>query len=745
MKPYSPLVQNALNVSPLTPDFQEKYQSLIEMCRSNLAKLNEDLIWRAYVVAHWAHRNDNRKSGEPYFLHPIEVALITVRDIGMDDISVATALLHDTVEDTEVTLDMIRTEFGDEVALLINGLTKIDEVFKSKEISRAENWRKLILYMASDMRVIMVKFADRLHNMRTLGAKSEQAQLRTAHETMDFFVPLAHRFGIFKVKSELEDLCLKVIDRPVFTQIARGLDEKKEERDRYIEDFMEPIRQQLEEIGLKFIIKGRSKSIFSIYNKMKRQGKTLDEIYDLFAIRVIMERRGAEGKEDCWRAYSHITDQYKPLPERFRDFISMPKSNGYQSLHTTVVGARGKRVEIQIRTKEMDEIAERGVAAHWKYKEGTTGQKMGSDEFYAWVRDALLNDQATDSASEFVKDFRLNLFTEEIHVFTPKGEIINLPKDATPVDFAFMVHTEVGMHCVGAKVNGKMVPLSTKLRNSDEVTILTSKKQTPKPDWIQFVVTQKAKSRIRAWIKEQRRQYLDKGREILLKALKRAKLEPDEQHIDRAARLAKYQNSQEMYYALGSEAGSPEEIIRQLPRVQQGESKDLSSSEVHTQHYENFLGTAQSTSSLLVNGETFNNMPVQYATCCNPIPGDEVFGLISGVRGIRIHRTTCKNAKDILMNNSDRVVNIEWSRSPDQHFVAGLKVIGSDRVGMFNDLSTVISKKLKINIRSIQVSGEQGLFEGTFVVDIANLTQLEGLMKKLHTVRGVHEVFRFEG
>ncbi|HRR08530.1 MAG TPA: bifunctional (p)ppGpp synthetase/guanosine-3',5'-bis(diphosphate) 3'-pyrophosphohydrolase [Rhodothermales bacterium] len=754
MTSWSVTVRKALEEAPLDDVFSGRLTALLDMCRQNLPQVDVDLIHRAFILGHWAHRHDKRKSGEKFFFHPIAVAEIVANDIRVDDLSVAAALLHDTVEDTAMSLDMVRVEFGEEMAVVINGLTKIDEVFEKKEIGRAENWRKLILYMASDIRVIMVKFADRLHNMRTIGAKKPEAQLRIAHETMDFFVPLAHRFGVFKVKSELEDLCLKVTDRMMYNTIALGLEEKKEERDQYIAQFMEPIKNELTEAGFSFDIKGRSKSIFSIYNKMTRQGKSLEDIYDLYAIRIVMHRSGSKGKEDCWRAYSLITDQYKPLPDRFRDFISMPKSNGYQSLHTTVLGPKGKRVEIQIRSKEMDEIAERGVAAHWKYKEGSGSSQNASESLYAWVRDAFVSQEASENASEFVKDFRLNFYTEEIHVLTPKGDVITLPKDATPVDFAFQVHTEVGLHCVGAKVNGKMVPLPTKLKNGDEIEVLTSKRQTPNSDWIKFVVTQKAKSQVRAWINERKRKAIEKGKELLVKKMKKLKPELTESQFEKYVRQFKYSKSYDLYHDIGAELLDPDEFIRFVQhRLDQGHEKEPATVEtllVDNKQFESFLGTAQSSGhgALRINGEEVaDNLIIQYASCCNPIPGDEVFGLISSGRGIRIHRTNCKNAKDLLLNHSDRILEAEWSKNAAVTFVTGIKVIGTDRLGMFNDISTVISKSLKLNIRSILVNSDQGhgYFEGTIVVDVHDISELHTLIQRLYTVEGVQAVYRYEG
>ena len=531
-------------------EFREELDDLLEVCRENLPKVDEDLIQRAFFLSYWAHRGVERASGEPYVTHPLQVARLVAEDIGFDDMSVAAALMHDVVEDTTYSLEFIREEFGESMASIIDGLTKISDVFDSRDVGRAENVRKLMLSMASDIRVILIKFADRLHNMRTIEALPERKQLKIASETQDLFAPLAHRFGLFRIKSELEDLCLKVLEPKKYYEVVEGLRATREERESYIDGFIEPIRERLDEEEFGFEIYGRPKHIYSIYRKMKEQNKSLDEIYDLFAIRVVIDSDGQQGREDCWKVYSMVTEIYKPLPERFRDFISVPKSNGYQSIHTTVVGHDGKPVEVQIRTDRMHEVAENGVAAHWKYKEGIDDHDERMEEMFAWVRE-LLENPHPDKATEFVEEFRLNLYDEEIYVFTPQGDLMTLPKDATPVDFAFRVHTEVGFQCIGAKVNGKMVPLSHELTSGDQVEIITSKKQTPSPDWINFVVTSKARSQIRHWIRKDRRDTIDHGRSILKKKLDRAGLEVDEQDLNRYASKQNFPNTRQMFYEIG--------------------------------------------------------------------------------------------------------------------------------------------------------------------------------------------------
>ena len=723
------------------PEIEQEFQQLVRVCQRNLPEVDEKLLRRAFLFSYWAHREQRRRSGEPYILHPLAVARIVAEEIRVDDTSVAAALLHDVVEDnTDVDLDLIRETFGDTITQLIDGLTKITEV-ERRELTRAENVRKLIISMASDLRVILIKFADRLHNMRTLDALPRPKQIKIATDTLDLFAPLAHRFGLFAIKSEMEDLALKILDPQAYYEIVEGLQAKKKERQAYIDRFITPLRKELEKAGLQFDIYGRPKHIYSIYRKMRTQGKTLEEIYDLFAIRIILKSSGRQGREDCWRVYSIVTDLYKPLPERFRDFISVPKSNGYQSLHTTVIGPEGKRVEIQIRTWEMHQIAERGVAAHWKYKEGIDQSDQKMEAMLNWVRDLLENQG--DGASEFLNDFRLNLFDEEIYVFTPKGDILTLPRDATPLDFAFQIHTEIGLHCIGAKVNGKMVPLSYRLKSGDQVEILTSKKQTPNPDWLNFVVTQKARSRIRHWINEQRRKAIAHGRKVWEKKARRAGLQLSEKDLEPYAHQLKFPNTQQMFYEIGIGLFDPKELVE---LIQKGHREPEEEEKTSTLKIEQFLDDAHAVGrpALIIQGEQVTDIVTRYATCCNPIPGDEVFGFVSRSGEIKIHRVSCKNAPHLLLNHPERIVSVEWSRRKDIQFIAALRLVGEDRVGILSDITTVISRNLKTNIRSITVDTEDGVFEGVIVLYVHDLEHLKRLMERLRRIEGIHGVYRME-
>ena len=726
----------------IEPEFEERLNTLLETCRRTLPSVDEGMIRRAFVLSYWAHRDVRRASGEPYVSHPLAVAQIVAELIGFDDISVAAALIHDVVEDTQFSLDLIREWFGPTMETVVDGLTKIREIFANHELGQAENLRKLMLSMASDIRVILVKFADRLHNMRTIDSLPRKKQLKIASETLDLFTPLAHRFGLFALKSELEDLSMAVLYPEEYESIVRGLRESREQRESFIQSFIEPVRDRLKRDGFDFEIYGRSKNAFSILQKMKKQGLTLDEVYDVFAIRIVLQSEGTKGKEDCWRVYSVITDLYKPLPERFRDFVSVPKSNGYQSLHTTVLGPMGKRVEVQIRTQQMHQVAERGIAAHWRYKEGVAQSDGRMDDFLTWVRD-LLENPRPEAATEFVKEFRLNLYHEEIYVFTPRGDLLTLPHNATPVDFAFQVHSEVGFHCIGAKVNGRMVPLSHRLTSGDQVEIITSKKQTPNPDWANFVVTHKARSRVRAWVNEKRRKAIELGQEAWQKRAKRSRIHADDAQLQRAARDLKFSNTQQMFYEIGTGLLDPADLVKTL---KEGVAAPESSEVKWEDHFENFLQSAHETGrpGLLIDGELHTDISTRYAACCNPIPGDDVFGFVSKSGSISIHRFTCRNATHLLATNPDRIVQVEWSRQKDVQFVTALRIIGEDRVGMISDITTVISKSLKTNIRSITVDTDDGIFEGTIVLFVSDLDHLHRLISRVKRVAGVHGVFRFE-
>lgn len=744
------------------PEHEAMYAALLEACHAHLPSVDEEMIGRAFRLAYWAHRNDRRASGELYIAHPLEVATIVATDIRSDDLSVAAALLHDVVEDTEFTVDYIRQEFGAEMAQLIDGLTKIDENLTrfdghnlglasgeapTREQVQSENVRKLILSTASDLRVILVKFADRLHNMRTLGSLAPAKQRKIASETLDLYAPLAQRFGLNAVKNELQDLCLRALDPTTYYSIVEGLKESRADRTAFIAAFIDPLREILIEEGFEFEIYGRPKNIYSIYRKMRKQGRPLEEIYDLFAVRIVLASQGRQGIKDCWQVYGLIGDLYQVIEERFRNFLSTPKSNGYQSLHTTVFAQGGRRVEVQIRTQEMHELAERGVAAHWRYKQSGVGEDQQMDSLLGWVHD-LLEQPTEDTATDFVRDFRLNLYEEEVYVFTPRGDLERLPRGATPVDFAFQVHTEVGMRCVGAKVNGKMVPLSHVLGNGDEVEILTSKRKMPNPDWIKFVVTSKARSRIRHAVNEQRRNATEAGRRAWEKRAAREKIVLDEQHLQRHAHKLGFKRLQDLLHDIGTGDFEPDDLVRAIRGDHQPpEADDETPDEnVLRTQFDTFLATAHATGrpGLRIDDELHTDIATSYAVCCNPIPGDDVFGYLGRTGSINIHRQDCPNAASLLRTHPDRIVDVHWGPQKESQFVVAIRVVGEDRVGMASDITTVISKHKKTNIRSLNVSSEDGIFEGTIVLNVNDRDHLKRTMNRLKRIPDVHGVYRFE-
>lgn len=725
---------------------QGELDELLRSCHQHLESVNEDLISRAFKFTYLSHEGATRASGEPYYLHPLEVAHIVVKEMNLDDVSVAAALLHDTVEDTHISLEVIHNEFGRTVAHLIDGMTKISGVLMNPESRQAETFMKMLMSMAEDLRVVLIKFADRLHNMRTIKHLPLHKQVKIATETRDLYAPLAHRFGLNKVKSELEDLCFRTIDSQGYRFISRKLREKKEDREAFIEEFMEPIREQLYRVGFNFEIKGRPKHIYSIYRKMVTQQKPFEEIYDLFAIRIILD--APHTREDCWRVYSYITDTYTPIPERFRDFLSVPKANGYQSLHTTVFSKAGQKVEIQIRTRQMDEIAEKGLAAHWKYKAGSDGSAK-DDRYTGWIRE-IFDNPRPEAASEFVQDFTLNLFSDEIYVFTPRGELKNLPKGATPIDFAFEVHSEIGERALAAKVNGKMVPLRHKLQSGDQVEIITGKQINLNPDWINDVVTHKAKSRIRQFINNREKKTIEEGKELWQKRLERYKLEIVEQDLQKVAIKLNYPSLNRMFHDIGTGTFDVNTLLKavrsfiekgRLEEEKKQKGEHLSDEDIH----DLFIGSARAGSQrgLIINGE-LTDVKYTYSKCCNPIPGDDVLGFLSRNGDVKIHRTSCSNVGYLIKNDNERVVEVDWPKGMTAQFMGAVRVIGEDRVGLVNDLTTLISHSMKTNMKSINVSSDEGMFEGTLILYVEDINHLDRVIKRILKVPGVKQAYRFE-
>lgn len=729
----------------------KRYRLLIKSARRSQSKEDKALIRKAFDVALEAHKDVRRKSGEPYIFHPIAVALIVAQEIGLGTTSIVCALLHDVVEDTEMTIEDMRRMFGDKVAVIIDGLTKISGVIDQSNISiQAENFRKILLTMSQDVRVILIKLADRLHNMRTLEAMSPKSQLKIASETLYLYAPLAHRLGLYTLKTELEDISLSFTEPDVYKEIVSKLKESEKERIRFINKFSLPLINSLTTQGFTFDIKGRTKSIYSIYKKMKSQGIPFEEVYDLFAIRIILDSPPESEKADCWRVYSVVTDFYKPSPERLRDWISTPRANGYESLHTTVMSNTGKWVEVQIRTKRMDEIAERGLAAHWRYKEHNNAENT-IDDWLAKIRDLLEGQEG--SALDFVDDFKLNLYTDEIFVFTPKGELKTLPQGATSLDFAFDIHSDVGNKCIGAKVNNKLVPLSYKLKSGDQIEVLTSNKQKPKEDWLGFVVTGKAKSKIKFALKEERRILSDQGKEILERKLKAVKLNWDSNAANKTATYFKLESVADLYYKIATNAFEIRQIIDFLKtsekkswyamlrdRLLPGKSLQ----EPSKNNLETVVTTVRGKADTLVIGEDQQTLDYKLATCCNPIPGDDVFGFITINEGIKIHRVSCPNAVQMMSNFAYRVVKAKWTSKESLSFLAALKVTGTDDVGIVNNITKVISNDLHVNMRSISFDSNDGVFEGTIQVYVQDTNHLTNLINNLKKVKSVQNVFRYD-
>lgn len=715
------------------------YRGLLRSFRVPPTTEQSKLIRKAFNLAVEAHKNMRRKSGEPYIFHPIAVARICAEEIGLGTTSVVSALLHDTVEDTDVTLEDIEAMFGKKVARIIDGLTKISGVVDQNISIQAENFRKVLLTLSDDVRVILIKLADRLHNMRTLGSMNKEKQLKIASETEYLYAPLAHRLGLNAIKTELEDLALKYRFPEDYANIESKLKKTQAVRSRFISSFSNPIKRALEKEGIRFVMKARTKSVFSIWKKIHKKNIPFEEIYDLFAIRFIIESDHEREKADCWRVYSMVTDFYQPSPDRLRDWISMPKANGYESLHTTVMSPTGKWVEVQIRTRRMDEIAERGYAAHWMYKESSGVTEGGLETWLTKIRELLEN--PTPDAIEFMDDFKLNLFSEEIFVFTPKGDLKSLPAGSTTLDFAFDIHTQIGQRCIGAKVNNKLVPLSYALKSGDQVEIITSNKQTPKEDWLKFVVTAKAKARIKDALKEEKRNIAAEGRIIVEKKFKDLNLPVNDKNLRQFEEHFKVVNSHELFYQVAKKQIDlgliGEHEIRNGEIIfKTADSKHLSLEEIVT--------NVRGTSDTLVIGDDLTKLDYKLAPCCNPISGDDVFGFITVNEGIKIHRVNCPNAVQLMSNYGYRIVKARWKSQQLLEFQAGVRFKGIDQVGLVNQITSVISKQLNINMRSISFETNDGIFEGTIFLFVHDTQHLDKLIRALKEIHGVTQVERIE-
>lgn len=728
---------------------QGVYRRLSKAVAPSFTGDDKEKLDLAYQMAYDGHANQRRKSGEPYLFHPLEVARICFEEIGLGPTAVICALLHDVVEDTPVTLEEIRTLFGDKIAKIVDGLTKLDGMYNNSESPQAENFKKVISTLVDDVRVVLIKMADRIHNMRTLGAMPRHKQLKIAAETDYIYSPLAHRLGLYKLKLEFQDIILRIQEPEMYHEIASKLAASERERTKYIKEFIEPLSESLTETQINFRVLGRPKSISSIFNKIKSKNIPFEEIYDLFAVRVILDVIPAKEKTACWQFYSIITDVYRPIPERLKDWITTPKGNGYESLHTTVIGPKGKYVEVQIRSERMDEIAERGFAAHWKYK----GIKTQNSVFDVWldnVRDIL--DTSNSDALEFVNDFKTNLFSEEVYVFTPKGDMRILPKGATALDFAFEIHTEVGYRATAIKVNNKLVPMGYKLQNGDQISITTNKNQKPTEDWLKIVVTGKARSKIRSSMKEELRKQGEIGKESLLRKLKNLKVNFEE-NIDMLVKYFGFKSRPDLYYAIAMEQINTSTAFKNfdiedhnlilksehvLPPEKQEDPEDRKLEVDHVQH-------KKSKSKILVDGEPADTYGYSFGNCCNPVEGDSIFAYLTAGAGLKIHRTNCKNATNLLANYGYRVLKADWAGNQQNNFVVDLVVTGVDSgIGVIQKITDKISNRLGINIRSFSIAGDEGYFEGNIGIIVINTDQLNVVIKELKEIDGISNVTRKE-
>lgn len=726
---------------------QQAYRQLLRAIKTPMEKEDSQAIRKAYETAVQAHREQRRKSGEPYILHPIAVARICAEEIGLGPTAIVAALLHDVVEDTDLTLGDIQRDFGERVARIVDGLTKLDDVYKL-ESAQAENFKKVLSTLVDDVRVVLIKMADRLHNMRTLGAMPRHKQLKIAAETSFIYAPLAHRLGLYNIKTEFLDLCMKITEPEEYQDIARQINETKRDREKYIEAFIEPLKPRLEHMGYPYRIQGRPKSIYSIWNKIKAKRVPLNEIYDLFAVRIILDVPLEKEKLSCWEAYSIVTDVHTPLPERLKDWITVPKSNGYESLHTTVIGPGGRYVEVQIRTQRMDEIAERGFAAHWKYK----GISNTLDVYERWLDSVreILEDPNND-AIEFLVDFKANtLFNEEVYVYTPKGDMKILPKGSTALDFAFSIHTDIGYHCVSIKVNNKLVPMGYVLRSGDQVHVFTSKNQKPSEDWDKMVVTGKAKAKIRSAMKEDRRRKGEIGKEALERKFKHLRVDFEE-GVDALLKFYNYTSRIDLYYALAMGERSIPELFKHF-RVEANKLVEFKPEALLNRIPDPNLEVREEAQykpgmklRLLINGEPAERYHFSMASCCNPVQGDDIFAYLTSNAGLKIHRSNCPNATNLMAHYGYRIMKAEWVFTDDLTFIAELRIKGIDNgPGVIERLTHQISTQLGLDIRSFFIEGDEGYFEGNIKLKVRNTDQLNQAIRALQQLDNISSVTRMD-
>lgn len=721
----------------------QEYKELLRISYQTLTPEDKKLIRKAFDVSVEAHKEQRRKSGEAYIFHPIAVAKIVASEIGLGATSIAAALLHDVVEDTPTTVKDIERIFNPKVAQLVEGLTKISLVQKDMNVSmQAENFRKMLLTLNDDVRVILIKIADRLHNMQTMESMENHKQVKIASETLYIYAPLAHRLGLYNIKTKLEDLGLKYTEPIVYNNIVSKIKETKEQQDAYIKDISDVIKSSLDAEGVEYVIKGRPKSIYSIRRKMLAQNVSFDEVYDKFALRIVYKANPHDEKFLAWKIYSIVTDHYRPSPSRLRDWISSPKSTGYEALHITVMGPKGRWVEVQVRSERMDEIAEKGYAAHYKYKNGAT-EEGGLDVWLNLLKEALENSET--SAVDFVEDFKMNLYSKEIYVFTPKGDIKSLPKGATSLDFAFSIHSEIGIKTRGTRVNGKLVPLNYELKNGDQVEIITSQNQKPTINWFDYVTTSRAKNKIRNVLNENTKKIAEDGKEILTRKLKHLKITLSESVINELVNFFKLKTSLDLFYRVGvgsidnqqlkDYAAQKSNTLINFFKSKIKRSGQTADADVHKQ-------VLSSNYDMLVFGKEQDKLDYKLSTCCNPIPGDTVFGFVTINEGIKVHKKDCPNAIAMQSNYAYRIMQAKWIDSSQQEFKAIINITGMDTLGLTNELTKVISNTMQVNIQSISLNGDAGLFKGQLIVVVQNSTLLNKLIDNIKKIDGIDKVTR---
>ena len=722
-------------------EIAKRYKNLLKETYQTLSRSDKLLIRKAFNLSVEAHSNQRRKTGEPYIFHPISVAKIVANEIGLGAVSIVAALLHDVVEDTKYTINDIEQLFGETVARIVSGLTKISSLKKDKDHSiQAENFRKMLLTLHDDVRVILIKVADRLHNMQTMDAMPAHKQVKIASETLYIYAPLAHRLGLYNIKTELEDLGLKYTEPDVYNDIVSKISESKEDQDNYIKTFEKILNKGLSRESFNYQIKGRFKSIFSIRRKMRKQNVSFDEVYDKFAIRIIYEPTSKDEKFDAWKIYSIVTDYFKPNPSRLRDWISQPKSTGYEALHITVVGPEAKWVEVQIRSNRMDEIAEKGYAAHFKYKQGTENEN-GLDGWLNLLKETLENQSI--NAVDFVEDFKLNLYAKEIYVFTPNGDLKSLPKGASALDFAFSIHTDIGLKCRGVKVNGKLVPLSHELSSGDQIEVFTTSNNKPNARWLDFVITARARTKIKSALKEQEKKIAEEGKAILVRKLRHLKINFDEKSLNELVVFFKLKTSFDLFFRIGTGAIDNTQLKNFVSqrnnmiinffkkRLSRAPSKELINKEEVSTKYDG-----------LVFGPEEEKLDFTSSKCCKPIPGDKVFGFITINEGIKIHKKDCPNSISLQSNYAYRVIKAKWIDSTNQEFKAILKLSGEDNKGIVNNLTKIISNTMDVFIHSINIAGNEGIFDGKLSISVKNRTQLNKLIERIKKVEGIKKVER---